>query len=78
MNGIIWTNDVKNEDILHRVTKERSVLHEIKRREANWIGHILRRNCLLKHVMKGKVEGTRRRGRRCKKLVEGLREKRIY
>jgi hypothetical protein len=23
----------------------------------NWIGHILRRNCLLKHVIEGKVEG---------------------
>jgi hypothetical protein len=26
----------------------------------NWIGHILRRHCLLKHVIEGKIEGTGR------------------
>jgi hypothetical protein len=31
-------------------------LHTTKRRKANWIGHILRRNCLLKHVIEGKRE----------------------
>jgi hypothetical protein len=78
MKGIIWTNHVKNEDILHRAEKERSVLRAIKRRKANWIGHILSRNCLLKHVMKGNIEGTGRQGRRCKKLVEDLKEKGRY
>jgi len=57
MKGIILANQGKNEDILYRVKKERSVLHSIKRRKANWIGHILRGNCLLKYVMKGKLEG---------------------
>ena len=36
---------------------ERNVLQTMKRREAKWIGHMLRRNCLLKHVNEGKVEG---------------------
>jgi len=39
------------------------------------IGHTLCRNCLLKHIIEGKIEGTRRRGRRCKQLVEDLQEK---
>jgi len=60
MKGIIWTNHMKNEDILHRVEKERSILYVIKRRKANWIDHMLRRNFLLKQVMKGKIEGTGR------------------
>jgi hypothetical protein len=47
---------VRNEEVLHRVKEERNVLHTIKRRKANWIGYILRRNCLLKHVIKGKRE----------------------
>jgi hypothetical protein len=47
MEKIIWTDRVRNEEILHRV-KERNILHKIKRRKANWIGHSLRRNCLLK------------------------------
>jgi hypothetical protein len=35
------------------------LVHTIKRRKANWIGHILRRNCLLKHVIEGKLEGRK-------------------
>jgi hypothetical protein len=30
----------------------------VKRKETNWIGYILRRNCLLKHVIEGKIERT--------------------
>jgi hypothetical protein len=54
------------------------ILHKIKRRKANWIGHILRRNCLLKHVIEGKLEGriemTGRWGRRRKQLLDDLKE----
>jgi hypothetical protein len=50
------------------------VYGEIRKRKANWIGHILRRNCLLKQVIEGKVKGeievTKRRGRRRKKLLD--------
>jgi hypothetical protein len=71
---------VRNEEVLHRVKKERNILHKIKRRKANWIGHILRRNCLLKHVVEGKIEGrievTRRRGRRRRKLLDAVKETR--
>jgi ppGpp synthetase/RelA/SpoT-type nucleotidyltranferase len=48
MEKISWTDLVRNEEVLHRVKEERSILHRIKRRKANWIGHILRRNSLLK------------------------------
>jgi hypothetical protein len=54
MEKFSWTDRVRNEEILHRVKEERNILHKIKRRKANWIGHILRRNCLLKHVIEGK------------------------
>jgi hypothetical protein len=37
--------------------EDRDLLHTIKRRKAIWIGHILCRNCLLKHVTEGKIEG---------------------
>jgi hypothetical protein len=72
---------VRNE-VLHRVKEERNILHTIKRRKANWIGHILRRNCLLKHVIEGKLEGriemTGRRGRRRKQLLVDLKQKKRY
>ena len=54
----------------------------MKKRKANWIGHILRRNCLLKQAIEGKIKGeievTRRRGRRCKKLLDNLKDRRGY
>jgi len=43
--------------------------------EASWIGHILRRNCLLKHVTEEKIEGRRVRGRRRNQLLDDLKEK---
>jgi len=33
------------------------ILNEIIKRMANWIGHILRRKCLLKQVIEGKIKG---------------------
>jgi hypothetical protein len=50
-------------------------LGTIKRRQANWIVHILRRNCLLKHVIEGKIEGKRRRGKIHKQVLDILKEK---
>jgi hypothetical protein len=32
-------------------------MHTIKGWEANWMGHVLRSHCLLKHVIEGKIEG---------------------
>jgi hypothetical protein len=66
---------VENE-VLHRVTVERNILHTINRKKANWIGHFMLRNCLLKHVIKGKMEGrievTERQVRRRKQLLDDL------
>jgi hypothetical protein len=54
------------------------ILQTIKRRKANWIGHILHRNCLSIHVIEGKIKGRievmGRRGRRRKQLLDGLKE----
>jgi hypothetical protein len=67
---------VTNEEVLLRVNEQKNILHEIRKRMADWIGHILRRNCLLKEVTEGKIKGqievTRRRGRRRKKLLHDL------
>ena len=48
---------MRNEEVLLRVNEQRNILHEIRRRKANWIGHILRRNCLLQRVIGGKIKG---------------------
>jgi hypothetical protein len=64
MEKISRRDRINNEAVLHRVKEERIILHTIRRRKANWIGHILRRNCLLKHIIEGNIRGIRRRGRR--------------
>jgi hypothetical protein len=82
MEKISWTDCVRNEEVLHRVKEERNILHTIKRRKAKCIGHILRRDCLLKHVTEGKIEGRMdmkgRGGRRRKHLPDDLKENRKY
>jgi len=69
-------------EVLLRVKEQRNILHEIWKRKANWIGHILRRNCLLQQVIegmtKGGIEVTGRQGRRRRKLLDDLKERRGY
>jgi len=68
MEKISWIDHVRNEEVLLRVKEQRIILHEIRKRKANWIGHILRRNCLLQRAIEGKMKGgievTGRRGRK--------------
>jgi len=48
---ITWTDRVINEGVLHRVKEERNIQYATYERKATCIGHILRRNCLLKYVI---------------------------
>jgi hypothetical protein len=57
MEKISWTDHVRNEEVLLRVNEQRNIIHEISKRKANLIGHILRRNCLLQLVIGGKIKG---------------------
>ena len=76
----IWIDRVRNE-VLLTVKEHRNILHEISKREATWIGHILRGNCLLQRVIEGKIKGgievTGRRGR-IRKLLDDRKERRGY
>jgi len=57
LDKISWTEHVRNEGVLLTVNEQRNNLHEIGKQKSNWIGHILRRNCLLQQVIEEKVEG---------------------
>jgi len=63
----------------YRLKEERNTLKALNRRKYNRIGHILGRNCLLKHVIEGRIERrievTGRRGRRRKQLMDDFKEK---
>ena len=54
---ISWTDRVRNEEVLQTDKKERNILYTAKIKKANWIGHILCRNCLLKHIIERNLEG---------------------
>ena len=82
MEKISWTDHVRNEEVLLQVNEQRNILHAIRKRKADWVGHMLRRNCLVKQVIEGKIKGemevTRRQGRRRKKLLDDLKDRRGY
>jgi len=82
MEKISWTDHMRNEEVLLRVKEQKNILHEISKRKANWIVHILRRKCLLQRVIEGKIKGgiqvTGKRGRRRRKLLDDLKERRGY
>jgi hypothetical protein len=65
MEKISWFDHASNEEVLLRLKAQRNILHEMSKRKANWIGYILRRNCLLQPVNEGKIkEGMKVTGRR--------------
>jgi hypothetical protein len=74
------TDRVKNE-VLHRAKEDKDILHAIKGSTAICIGHILCRNCLLRHVVEGKNDGRmglKGRERISKHLLNGLKETTDY
>jgi len=74
---VSWTDRVKNEEQYYMEPRRIiSYRQTVKTRAANRIGQILRRNCLVEHVIEGKIEVTGRRGRRRKQLLDGLKKNR--
>jgi len=82
MEKISWIDHWRNEEVLLRVKEQRDILHEISKRNAIWIGQILHSNCLLQRVIERKIKGgievTGRRGRKRRKLLDDLKERRGY
>ena len=72
MEKITWSEKVTNKQVLDRIREKRTLLNNILHRKANWIGHILRRNCLLQMT---EVKGV---GRRRTQLLDDLRNRRRY
>ena len=82
MGKISCTDHVRNEEVLLRIKEQKNILHEIRKQKANWIGKILCRIFLLQPIIERKVQGvlkvTERRGRRRRKLLDDLKERRGY
>jgi hypothetical protein len=50
---IMW----ETKEVLHKVKDQKNILLEVRKRKGNFIGHIMRRNCFLQQVIKGKIKG---------------------
>ena len=81
-NGEVRLDRLNEKHVLHKVKEEANILHTTERSKAHLIGHILRRNCLLKHFVEQKVDGrievTERRGITGKQLLDDRKVNRGY
>ena len=67
---------MRNYVVLHRVKEEKNIIHTIRRWEANWNGHILSMDCLIKLVIEGRIEMVGRQERRSKQLLNDIKKTR--
>ena len=73
---INWPKKVNNEEVLERIGEKRRLLNNILRKKANWIGHILKRNCFLCDVTEGPMTEVKEVGRRKSQILDCLRNRR--
>ena len=72
MLKISWTAKTSNTIILHLVNSNRELINCIRRRQSQFLGHVMRRGGLENIVTTGKIEGKRDRGRQREKMLDGL------
>ena len=69
---------MSNEEVLRKISKERSLIKTIKERQARWLGHVLRHDDFLKTIIEGRLLGKRSRGRPRKGILDNIKEGRSY
>src|SRR3989442_1980098 len=74
LEKISWRDKIRNDEVFARVMEERCLIGTIRQRQKNWIGHVLRGEGLLKHVLEVKVKGTKRSGKPRKGTISVLKE----
>ena len=78
MEKINWSEKVTNEQFLARIGVKRTLVNNILHTKANWIGHILRRNCLHHVANERQMTEVKGVGRRRTQLQDDLRNRRRY
>ncbi|GFO38324.1 eukaryotic translation initiation factor 3 subunit f [Plakobranchus ocellatus] len=68
---IPWTAKKTNERVLNEANKRRSLVRTIRKRQATFLGYVMRRGKLEHLVTTGKYEGKRSRGRQREKIMDG-------
>ena len=74
MLKIPWTARVTNEEVLRRVNQKRSLLRTIRKRQIEFLGHVIRREKIEHLCLTGMIEGRRARGRQRKKFLDSILE----
>ena len=72
MESVKWTDKIKYVVVLERGGEGRIMLELIKKRKRNWLGHWLRRKCVLKDVLKGMVNGKEVGRRRRYQMIDNF------
>ena len=72
MMRIPWTAKKTNEEILTEAQTTRQLMTKIRKRQAKFVGHVIRRNQLEHLVTTGKFDGKRGRGRPREKMLDSL------
>jgi hypothetical protein len=78
---ISWTDHVRSEEVLLRVKEQRNILREMSKRKANGLVTFCVETAFYDRLLKerkGGIEVTGRRGRRRRKLLDDLKERRRY
>ena len=74
MLRISWQDHTTNEEVLTRMNEKRTLIASISLRRSRWIGHIMRHESLVGHIVEGTIEGENRRGRPRKEYIQQLKE----
>lgn len=72
--NIKLSDKIKNKEILRRIGEESRLLRTIGNRKRNWIGQVLRKECLLRDGSEGTVEGQSKRRKRGRKMLDDLKD----
>jgi len=72
MMKIPWTQHASNEQILGMVDESHSLIENLRKRQKNWIGHVLRHDSLLQKVIEGRFQGKKTPGRPRTMLLDAL------
>ena len=78
---IRWTERVSNDEVLRKVGEERMLIKTCKERQKVDIGHILRYDGLMQHVIEafeGRLEGKRPRGRKRIMMLNSIKDREPY
>ena len=78
MKRVSWMEHKTNEEILQMVGEERSMMETIRRRQRNWIGHIMRSDTIVRDIIEGRMEGKKTRGRPRTMLLDWMMTKDGY